>query len=121
MKRYLFSFVTGMILLAPVSCSEDSASMVDLRGRLTYGPEDVFLTVCDTGEILWVDLYALQPWWPQMGATGDAGLAPPMYLNMRAAVESKGPYGHGAKLDRAVVSVEAMRTITPTIPTDCSM
>jgi hypothetical protein len=122
MKRYVSLFAMAMLLSVSSSCSKSSASTVDLRGRLINAPEDYFLTVCETGEQLWVDVYTLQPWWSQMTSAVDAGvgLAPPLYVEMRAKVEGNGPYGHATKLNRAVVEIEEMRTITATIPTDCS-
>jgi hypothetical protein len=104
------------------SCSKSNSSTVDLRGRLINAPEDYFLVVCETGEQVWVDLYALQPWWSQMTSAVDAGagLAPPLYVDMTAKVESNGPYGHALKTNRAVVQVEEMRTVSATIPADCS-
>jgi hypothetical protein len=122
MKRCVFLLVTVMLLAVSGSCSKSSLSTVDLRGRLINAPEDYFLVVCETGEQLWVDLYALQPWWSQMTSAVDAGagLAPPLYVEMRAKVESSGPYGHAAKTNRAVVEVEEMRTISATIPADCA-
>ena len=120
MKRYC-SLLFALVLLAVVgSCSKTTT--VDLRGRLLNAPEDYFLVVCETGEQLWVDLYALQPWWSQMTSAVDAGpgLAPPLYVDMTAKVESNGPYGHAAKTNRAVVAVDEIRMITATIPADCS-
>ena len=113
--------VSAFLLVASASCSK-GASTADFRGRLINAPEDYFLVVCETGERLWVDLYALQPWWPGMTSAIDAGggLAPPLYVDMRAKVESNGPYGHGDKTNRAIVAVEEMRTITATIPSDCA-
>jgi hypothetical protein len=122
MKRYASLLITVMLLTVSWSCSKTSASTVDLRGRLINAPEDYFLTVCDTGERLWVNVYTLQPWWSELASAVDAGagLAPPLYVEMRAKVEVNGPYGHATKLNRAVVEIEEMRTVALTIPTDCS-
>jgi len=122
MKRHTFSLVMLVLLAVSGSCSKSGSSTVDLRGRLINAPEDYFLVVCETGEQIWVDVYALQPWWSQMSAAVDAGagLAPPLYVDMRAKVESSGPYGHAAKTNRAVVMVEEIRSLTATIPVDCS-
>ena len=118
MKRYAFLLPLVMLLAVAGSCTKSSSSTVDLRGRLINAPEDYFLVVCETGEQLWVDLYTLQPWWSQMTSAVDAGagLAPPLYVDMRAKVENNGPYGHAAKTNRAVVEVEEMRTIDAVIP-----
>lgn len=121
MKRYLSLLVTAMLSVSG-SCSKSSSSMVDLRGTLINTPEDYSLVVCETGEQLWVDLHALQPWWPQLTSGFDAGpgLAPPLYVDMRAKVMSDGPYGHAIKTSRAVMEVEEVRTIDANIPADCS-
>jgi hypothetical protein len=117
------SLLGAFLLLTSVaaSCSK-SSSTVDLRGRLVNAPEDYYLIVCETGEEVWVDLYALEPWWSQLSSAVDAsvGLAPPLYVDMRAKVESNGPYGHAIKTDRAVVQVEEMRAIDAAIPAECS-
>lgn len=122
MKRYASLLIMAMLLSGSSSCSKSSALTMDLRGRLINAPEDYFLTTCETGEQLWVDVYTLEPWWSQVTSAVDAGvgLAPPLYVEMRAKVEGNGPYGHAIKLNRAVVEIEEMPTITATIPTDCS-
>jgi len=122
MKRCAPLLISVMLISVSTSCSKSSTSTVDLRGRLINAPEDYFLSVCETGEQLWVDVYTLQAWWPRITSAVDAGpgLAPPLYVEMRAKVEGNGPYGHATKLDRAIVEIIEMRTVTAVIPTDCS-
>ena len=122
MKRRLLLRGTFLLLaVSVVSCGSDrSASHTDLRGRLVAFPEDYYLQLCETGETLWVDQYALQPWWDQISGTHDGGFPPPLYLDMKAKVVSSGPYGHATKTDRGVIAVDEMRTISTDIPSDCS-
>jgi len=122
MKAQAFLLTTFLLLTSiGTSCSK-SASTVDLRGRLINAPEDYYLIVCETGEKVWVDVYVLQPWWSQMSSAVDAGVgpAPPLYVDMKAKVESNGPYGYGIKTNRAVVQIDEMRTIDAAIPAECS-
>jgi hypothetical protein len=122
MKRHTFLLTLALVLSSVVSCSKSNSATVDLRGKLINAPEDYYLVVCETGERVWVDVYALQPWWPQLTSAVDAGpgLAPPLYVEMQATVESNGPYGHADKTNRGVVEVKKMPTISATIPVECS-
>jgi hypothetical protein len=121
MKPFAASVMTISLLAALGSCSKGSSSNIDLRGRLMNLPEDYLLVLCETGESLWVDVYTLQPWWPEMTSAVDAGggLAPPLYVEMKAKVGSNGPYGHGVRMNRAIVEIDEIRAITATIPPDC--
>ena len=121
MKRYTSLLTMALILSSIVSCSKSNSATVDLRGKLINAPEDYYLVVCETGEKVWVDVYALQPWWQQLTAVdAGPGLAPPLYVEMQATVESNGPYGHADKTNRGVVEVKKMPTISATIPVECS-
>jgi len=122
MKRYPSLLIVVLLLAVSGSCSKDSSSTVDLRGTLINYPEDYFLVVCETGERLTVEIHAMEPWSSQMASPVDAGalpLTPPMYVDMRAKVESNGPYGMTVKTNRRVVQVEEVRTLTATIPGAC--
>jgi hypothetical protein len=122
MKRYTSLLIMSAALSYGPSCSSSKSATVDLRGRLINAPEDYYLVVCDTGEKIRVDVYALQPWWPQISSAVDAGpgLAPPLYVEMKATVESNGSYGHADKTNRGVVEVKEMQTVSATIPVECS-
>lgn len=127
MRRRFCRLGASLLLLSLLvtSCgSKNSGSIMDLRGRLINAPEDFYLDLCNTGERLWVALYALEPWFPQISGTADGGtavgLSPPLFVDMTAKVESNGPYGHATKTSRAVVEIETMRSITPDIPSDCT-
>ena len=122
MKRYASLLILAIVLSSAASCSSSKSSSLDLRGTLINAPEDYYLVVCETGEKIWVDEYALQPWWQQLASAVDAGpgLAPPRYVEMTATVESNAPYGHADKTSRGVVGVKEMRTISATIPGECS-
>ena len=129
MKHGVSLLIVVVLLAFAASCSTNkstsdlrSTSTVDLRGTLINYPEDYFLVVCETGERLTVEIDAVQPWWSQMASPVDAGgppLTPPMYVDMRAKVESNGPYGMAVKTNRRVVNIEEVRTLTATIPGDC--
>jgi hypothetical protein len=121
MKRSVSLLIVVVLLALSASCSTNT-STVELRGTLINYPEDYFLVVCETGERVTVEIDAMQPWWSQMASPVDAGglpLTPPMYVDMRAKVESGGPYGMAVKTNRRVVHVEEVRTLTATIPGNC--
>jgi hypothetical protein len=122
MKRHTSLLILTIALSAGAACSSSKSTTVGLRGKLINAPEDYYLVLCNTGEKLWVDVYALQPWWKQVATAVDAGtgLVPPLYVEMDATLQDNGPYGHAEKTNREVWLIKDLRTVSADIPADCS-
>ena len=127
MRLFLSLLIVSSLCALSSGCKDEESSIrvVDIRGRLVAFPEDMWIVDCLTHDEYWIDPYTIRPWWDSIDvALADAGpdpsSFPPLYIDIRAKIDSNGRFGHNIQLSKAVLEVEEMRLISAEFPAFCS-
>ena len=117
----------SLLLAIALGCGcggKSTTATVDMQAKLDMMDESWVLTDCTTAEQVCVSPSKLEPWWDVL-ASPDAGPQTPahftpFYVDMRAQIGAADrEYFWNVPCTHEVVEVEAMRTLSETIPATC--